>query len=374
MSFSEATLIKKIQDVSNTQQSIQTLSLWLIHHRKNSKLIVQTWLKELLISNKCDRKITFIYLANDILQNSRKKGNEFMKEFLNLLPDAIENTSKMADSKTRFTLERIFNIWKDRKIYPDETIKKLKTILHSQPKVDENVNDSLENDQTKKTINNKTPNKNNKSDNDKKENEKEQKIPQTKRKVNESENSNESGFKSQKNSLTDEVFKELANSQVNSNSVQAPEPLDLIKMLQDLEKSASSDAVIRQKIAELPAQVIDANAIKNLQDKKLAAELLKSVDEAVEVCDGYNSRLQHELASRKQTALLLAAYIQQSRKENENDQKLIENWQKKLKQVKNVENELQIHLKSLPDLSTIEEAATLTPLPSAGDLFSSNII
>jgi len=57
--------------------------------------------------------------------------------------------------------------------------------------------------------------------------------------------------------------------------------------------------------------------------------------------------------------------------EIDNDQKIIDEWEKKFKQVKNVENELQIHLKSLPDLSSIEEAAILTPLPSAGDLFSS---
>jgi hypothetical protein len=38
--------------------------------------------------------------------------------------------------------------------------------------------------------------------------------------------------------------------------------------------------------------------------------------------------------------------------------------------VKQIKSELQVHLESLPDLSTIEEAAILKPLPSAGDLFS----
>lgn len=135
MSFTNDVLIKKIKDLVNTQQSVQTLSLWLIHHRVHSKKIVETWLGELLAAQKCERKITYIYLANDILQNSRKKGSEFLKEFSLLLPEAIENTSKSADSKSRFTLERIFNIWKDRRIYPDDVIKKFKVILHSQPKL-----------------------------------------------------------------------------------------------------------------------------------------------------------------------------------------------------------------------------------------------
>ncbi len=74
MSFSEAAVVKKFQELNNTQQSVQTLSLWLIHHRKHAKNIVQIWLKELLSENKCERKLTYIYLANDILQNSRKKS------------------------------------------------------------------------------------------------------------------------------------------------------------------------------------------------------------------------------------------------------------------------------------------------------------
>jgi regulator of Ty1 transposition protein 103 len=64
--------------------------------------------------------------------------------------------------------------------------------------------------------------------------------------------------------LREEVLKELANT-----SVQAPEPMELISMIHDLESSASSDAIIRQKIAELPPKVIDANGVKSISDKKV---------------------------------------------------------------------------------------------------------
>lgn len=389
MSFSEASLLKKIQELNNTQQSVQTLSLWLIHHRKHSNTIVKTWLNELVVSKICDRKITFIYLANDILQNSRKRGAEFMKEFLAVLPDAIENTSRHADTKMRFTLERILNIWKDRKIYPDETIDELKVILHSQPKCE----DSSPNDHNEKapskvasvtkskiTITQKDPASDAKKSEEavkldesslKKESRK-RKIPEKKADAKIDSTSSAAHLvelsTKRKKSLREEIAKELANS---GTTIQTPEPLEIITMLQDLEKSASSDAVIRQKIAELPTKVTDSNGVKNLKDKKAALELLTNVNEAANLMDNYNTRLQQELASRKQTALLLAAYIRQQRLKNETDQKCIEEWEQKLKQVKHVENELQIHLKSLPDLSSIEEAAILTPLPSAGDLFSS---
>ena len=45
--FSEAALEKKLTELSNSQQSVQTLSLWLIHHRKHSKTIVSVWFSEL---------------------------------------------------------------------------------------------------------------------------------------------------------------------------------------------------------------------------------------------------------------------------------------------------------------------------------------
>lgn len=45
--FSEAALEKKLSELSNSQQSVQTLSLWLIHHRKHSKTIVNVWFNEL---------------------------------------------------------------------------------------------------------------------------------------------------------------------------------------------------------------------------------------------------------------------------------------------------------------------------------------
>ena len=46
-SFSDQNFVKKLTELNGTQQSIQTLSLWLIHHRKHSKSIIQVWYREL---------------------------------------------------------------------------------------------------------------------------------------------------------------------------------------------------------------------------------------------------------------------------------------------------------------------------------------
>ena len=47
-SFSNAVFVKKLGELNNTTPSIQTLSLWLIHHRKHASTVVQTWKKEVL--------------------------------------------------------------------------------------------------------------------------------------------------------------------------------------------------------------------------------------------------------------------------------------------------------------------------------------
>lgn len=45
--FTSIALEKRLGELNNSAQTIQTFSLWLIHHRKHHKTIVQTWFKEL---------------------------------------------------------------------------------------------------------------------------------------------------------------------------------------------------------------------------------------------------------------------------------------------------------------------------------------
>ena len=53
-------------------QSIETLSHWCVFHRKRAKTLAPVWQRELRAAPG-KRKLSFLYLANDVLQNSRKK-------------------------------------------------------------------------------------------------------------------------------------------------------------------------------------------------------------------------------------------------------------------------------------------------------------
>lgn len=74
---------------------------------------------------KDNRKLMFMYLANDVIQNSKKKGPEFGKEFETVLPKAFEHM-KGFDEKTRDRLNRLLQIWEERGVYDKAQISEFK--------------------------------------------------------------------------------------------------------------------------------------------------------------------------------------------------------------------------------------------------------
>lgn len=69
-----------------------------------------------------------MYLANDVIQNSRKKGPEYGNEFGTQLKKAFENISQ-CDEKTKNGLDRVLTIWQDREIYSSVQIMEFKRAL-----------------------------------------------------------------------------------------------------------------------------------------------------------------------------------------------------------------------------------------------------
>ncbi|CAB0010589.1 unnamed protein product [Nesidiocoris tenuis] len=148
--FTEAVLQRKLDDLNESQQSIQTLSLWLIHHRKHHQLIIKTWAKEMSKGSEV-QKLTLMYLANDVIQNSKKKGPEYTKEFIPVLMRAFQIIGSMATSpRTRQKLDRILQIWEERLVYDKKTVEEFRKIFHQNNdkeqamKLAERVNDAVE--------------------------------------------------------------------------------------------------------------------------------------------------------------------------------------------------------------------------------------
>lgn len=114
--FDGQILTDKLSKLNSSQQSIESLSRWCITHRKKARQIVESW-DRLFKSAQRDQRVSFLYLSNDILQNSRRKGSEFVNEFWKVLPAALKNVYGTGDENGKNAASRLVNIWEERKVF-----------------------------------------------------------------------------------------------------------------------------------------------------------------------------------------------------------------------------------------------------------------
>lgn len=82
------------------------LSHWCIFHQDKAELVVTTWGKQ-FHSSEMTKKVPLLYLANDILQNSKRKGNEFVIEFWKVLPAALKEIVGTGDEHGKNVVSRL---------------------------------------------------------------------------------------------------------------------------------------------------------------------------------------------------------------------------------------------------------------------------
>ncbi|XP_054620145.1 regulation of nuclear pre-mRNA domain-containing protein 1A-like isoform X1 [Dunckerocampus dactyliophorus] len=284
-SFSEAALEKKLSELSNSQQSVQTLSLWLIHHRKHSKTIVNVWFNE-LIKAQVSRKLTFLYLANDVIQNSKKKGPEFTQDFAPVIVDAFKHVHRDGEDGCKKHLGRVLSIWQERAVYDNDLLEQLSQVLYSDKKPKKRSYESIQ--------------------------------------------------------AADEDFAS------RSSPVEPPQTSELIRALQELENATSGDSLLRQRISSLPAEVQDASLLHRITDKESGERISRLVDDACMLLADYSGRLAAEVDDRRQLTRTLTSFLQ-SQKDGlvQNEQKL-EEYKRKLARVTQVRKELRSRLNNLP--------------------------
>ncbi|XP_059363279.1 regulation of nuclear pre-mRNA domain-containing protein 2-like [Carassius carassius] len=127
----ESSLDRRFQGVTNTMESIQGLSSWCIENKKHHSLVVRCWMKWLKKSD-ANHRLNLFYLANDVIQNcKRKNAIIYRTTFADVLPDAA---LLVKDAKVCKSVDRIFSIWQERNVYPEELISELKASLQKKDK------------------------------------------------------------------------------------------------------------------------------------------------------------------------------------------------------------------------------------------------
>ncbi|XP_062202212.1 uncharacterized protein LOC133904724 isoform X1 [Phragmites australis] len=141
-SFSEQRLAEKLDKLNSSAASIQTLSQWCIFHRKRARRVVDTWEKQFNSATK-DKKVSFLYLSNDILQNSKRKGGEYVNEFWRVLPRSLKHVYENGEEEGKKVVARLIGIWGERKVFGTR-IESLKDDIlgDNPPTLDNNGNSS----------------------------------------------------------------------------------------------------------------------------------------------------------------------------------------------------------------------------------------
>lgn len=232
------------------------------------------------------KKLTFMYLANDVIQNSKKKGPEYGKEFSTLLRDAFAHVAESCKGEDIFNrLDRILSIWEERGVYEAKQIKEWFDALHS-ISASTSTMTSLDKNGTaaKKRKNDEQP---------------KQETPDKKAKT------SKDGAKTETVEVNGTVETHITLSPHIPQECDPPEPEVLIKFLQSLENSASSDADVREKIANLPPEVSEMSLLSKLTDKEAAIKLAVQVNDAIALLNEYNARLADEMVERKKLTVML---------------------------------------------------------------------
>lgn len=129
MTLNEASLEKRFNMVSTSQGSIQSLSFFCLHYKNHHKKIAQIWLRSLQKAKSIPHRLTLIYLANDIVQNAKRKNAlSFIDDFKSILKETVPY---LRDEKIKTSVERVFSIWQDRSIFDGKFTAELKEALNS---------------------------------------------------------------------------------------------------------------------------------------------------------------------------------------------------------------------------------------------------
>ncbi|KAH8262332.1 hypothetical protein KR038_005806 [Drosophila bunnanda] len=127
--FDEELFETRLEALKDTQEGIQQMSNWCLQHRSNHKKIIQCWLN-VFKKVRVDHRLVLFYLANDVIQYSKRKRYEFVECWATALQRA---TTMVRDERVKDKILRIFKIWEQREIYNEEYLSDLSGLLNIAP-------------------------------------------------------------------------------------------------------------------------------------------------------------------------------------------------------------------------------------------------
>ncbi|VDK45790.1 unnamed protein product [Anisakis simplex] len=116
MVLSEDIICRRLRAVDHSSESIQTTSMWILHHKDSVAEIVNCWLNLFKTADET-LQVALFYVANDVCQKAKKKGDSHAL-LVAFAPQWISAINHSRNSEmVRKAVTRILDIFDQRQIY-----------------------------------------------------------------------------------------------------------------------------------------------------------------------------------------------------------------------------------------------------------------
>lgn len=118
MAYSDDAVKAKLTALNETQDSIVTVAQWIMFHRRHADRTASLWQNRLQESSSASKRLTLIYLANEVVQQSRaRQKHDFLIAFEPLIADATAQAYKGASQDIQAKIRRVVEVWRQRNIF-----------------------------------------------------------------------------------------------------------------------------------------------------------------------------------------------------------------------------------------------------------------
>ncbi|KAI9681932.1 MAG: hypothetical protein M1822_007010 [Bathelium mastoideum] len=123
MAFTDDAVLSKLSGLVDTQESIVTVSQWVLFHRRHATRVAQLWMQRLNESTTPSKRLNYLYLANEVAQQSKiRKKDDFLQAFAPIIADATSIAYKGASFDIQQKIRRVVEVWRARAIFEEPVL------------------------------------------------------------------------------------------------------------------------------------------------------------------------------------------------------------------------------------------------------------
>ena len=149
--FDEAKFLRELVHLKDTQEAIQSLSVFCLKQKKSSAFkMARCWLKVVKKAKLPQKKLNLFYFMNDVAQNAKRKNNaELLGRCQSVLKESASHFNVL-DGYIKDKVLRVLNIWSERNIFEAKFIDDLNEAFNKKEAANEKeakeaVNEDVDN-------------------------------------------------------------------------------------------------------------------------------------------------------------------------------------------------------------------------------------